>query len=430
MHQHLQMSSAKSCCIFSLAVCILALNPQIIRAQTGCPGGYITDGDETPCGSEIPCCLVPYACNGPNSGCNNYDPDFASTNGCDMSCTGGCMDSIAINYDSDADFDDLSCLYEEELSSCPTAYNPDYNCDSLINYEDFLEFLTFFGEEFIPTGETATSDSASSVNHLSLHFEHDTLYLIQNDSVVLNQVYLSLCCAPLQAAATELDDFIGHGIMETTTGTYSSYANGPSTPTGNLFPATTVPEDSVFRFEYVYQQGSGCNQKYSLRVDNKLIWNGAANQKTNFWVFPGNEISMSAGGFLGCTGNYSVNWLVTMEKFALSNLSPDTLMTFDGNVSGVLQNGETTGEPFQTISIPSGWKYHLRWFHLTKGGVCHNSNLRIDGFSLFPNTNEDLDLWLSAGTTISMQHGGFAGCNGSWNDSYYLQIEGFQVGSN
>lgn len=51
-------------------------------------GGYTTDGDEIPCGdAQFPCCDVYNACNGTNSPCPNYDPDFSADGGCDLSCT-------------------------------------------------------------------------------------------------------------------------------------------------------------------------------------------------------------------------------------------------------------------------------------------------------------------------------------------------------
>jgi len=68
--------------------CITML-PEQGMSQLNCTGdgGYATDGDETPCGVDVnkPCCTIWDACNGPYSGCNNYDPDYPS--GCDLSCT-------------------------------------------------------------------------------------------------------------------------------------------------------------------------------------------------------------------------------------------------------------------------------------------------------------------------------------------------------
>jgi len=127
-----------------------------------CVGDYIPDGDEMPCGEPgIPCCSEPFACNGPNSPCNNYDPDFQDTGGCDLSCTAGCMDEEAQNYDINADYDNGTCVFPV-LDECDAIYNPDSNCDSLINYEDFLDFLGLFGENFIPPLPTNSSDSSET----------------------------------------------------------------------------------------------------------------------------------------------------------------------------------------------------------------------------------------------------------------------------
>ena len=58
------------------------VSPIVVAAQCGI-GGYVEDGDEIPCSPGNPCCLDPAAC---NADCNNYDPDYAGTNGCDLSC--------------------------------------------------------------------------------------------------------------------------------------------------------------------------------------------------------------------------------------------------------------------------------------------------------------------------------------------------------
>ena len=84
------------------------------RAQCG---GYATDGDEVPCGEpNFPCCSIAGACNGPSLACNNYDPDYATTDGCDLSClVEGCLDPLALNFDESANNDDnTSCNYIPE----------------------------------------------------------------------------------------------------------------------------------------------------------------------------------------------------------------------------------------------------------------------------------------------------------------------------
>ena len=76
-------------------------------------GAYTANGNEIPCGDpNFSCCEVPGACNGPGTACNNYDPDYASTGGCDMSCVSpGCTDTDACNYNPAATSDDGSCEY-------------------------------------------------------------------------------------------------------------------------------------------------------------------------------------------------------------------------------------------------------------------------------------------------------------------------------
>ena len=77
-------------------------------------GTYAPDGDELLNCSMGLCCTVADACNGPNSPCWNYDPDFSATGGCDMSCVGVvCFDEEACNYGSGEE-----CWYAEAGFDC------------------------------------------------------------------------------------------------------------------------------------------------------------------------------------------------------------------------------------------------------------------------------------------------------------------------
>lgn len=74
----------------ALTLTAVLFTPIGVIGQTNCTGsgGYSTDGNELPCGDPTyPCCTVWDACNGPYSGCQNYDADFAASAGCDLSCT-------------------------------------------------------------------------------------------------------------------------------------------------------------------------------------------------------------------------------------------------------------------------------------------------------------------------------------------------------
>lgn len=79
------MKSFKCLC---LGICLMILACGDVFAQ--CGGTYSdSNGNAIPCGANpgFPCCQVPNACNGPNyENCNNYDPDYSETNGCDLSC--------------------------------------------------------------------------------------------------------------------------------------------------------------------------------------------------------------------------------------------------------------------------------------------------------------------------------------------------------
>ena len=72
--------------LYFLASVLLALSTHTMRGQT-C-NATVTSGNEFPCGNpNFPCCTVDNACNGTATACNNYDPDFSATGGCDLSCT-------------------------------------------------------------------------------------------------------------------------------------------------------------------------------------------------------------------------------------------------------------------------------------------------------------------------------------------------------
>ena len=72
---------------------VLSISAQVCNAT-------VTSGNESPCWDAAwPCCTALGACNGPNTACNNYDPDFSATGGCDLSCVGVvCFDEEACNY--------------------------------------------------------------------------------------------------------------------------------------------------------------------------------------------------------------------------------------------------------------------------------------------------------------------------------------------
>lgn len=76
----------KSLKYFLFLIAIAAFTHNETLAQ--CGGSYVTDGDELPCDGMNPCCEVYNACNGTiYPSCNNYDPDYSATGGCDLSCT-------------------------------------------------------------------------------------------------------------------------------------------------------------------------------------------------------------------------------------------------------------------------------------------------------------------------------------------------------
>lgn len=67
-------------------LCLMSLGVANAQSGTAC-NATVTSGNETPCGvGEFPCCSVYNACNGTATACNNYDPDFSATGGCDLSC--------------------------------------------------------------------------------------------------------------------------------------------------------------------------------------------------------------------------------------------------------------------------------------------------------------------------------------------------------
>ena len=62
-------------------------NPYKAQLHPNDCNATVTSGNEIPCGdAQFPCCQVYNACNGTATACNNYDPDFSETSGCDLSC--------------------------------------------------------------------------------------------------------------------------------------------------------------------------------------------------------------------------------------------------------------------------------------------------------------------------------------------------------
>lgn len=81
-----RLTEMKSLKYLFFFIALAGLTQNEILAQ--CGGSYVPDGDEFACGNPgYPCCQVSNACNGTNyPACNNYDPDYTATGGCDLSC--------------------------------------------------------------------------------------------------------------------------------------------------------------------------------------------------------------------------------------------------------------------------------------------------------------------------------------------------------
>ncbi|MEO0404063.1 MAG: VCBS repeat-containing protein, partial [Bacteroidota bacterium] len=102
-------------------------------------------------------CTDPSAC--------NYNIEATQDDGsCTFSSNSGCTDDQALNYEPEALIDDGSCLFtdnlcgsgtfwDEDLGSCigtgvePNTCPGDFNEDNLVNTQDLLEFLIYFGSQ-------------------------------------------------------------------------------------------------------------------------------------------------------------------------------------------------------------------------------------------------------------------------------------------
>ena len=75
----------------------------------------------------------------------DYSPAFyMSFDACESSCLGdvtGCTYEVALNYSSNANFDDGSCLFPECISEC----SGDVDGDESVIVEDILMLLANFG---------------------------------------------------------------------------------------------------------------------------------------------------------------------------------------------------------------------------------------------------------------------------------------------
>ena len=131
---------------FSILVFCLSITLGMTAVANGqCGGSYTTDGDESPCGNDnFPCCQIYDACNGPMfPSCNNYDPDYSATEGCDLSCIG-----------SNGQDDYTLTVEEHAVDMIPGQTTYRVYVD-LVNESDFLSSI--YGNEDAPLSISTTS---------------------------------------------------------------------------------------------------------------------------------------------------------------------------------------------------------------------------------------------------------------------------------
>ena len=80
----------------------------------------------------------------------------------------------------------------DEVYPCSNLpYNPDVDCNGLINFEDLINFLPLFGEAFTPDLLELLDEDIDVTNELQwLLLSNDTLYLLLPDSSVYNSVFI------------------------------------------------------------------------------------------------------------------------------------------------------------------------------------------------------------------------------------------------
>ena len=81
---------------------------------------------------------------------------------------------------------------EDGLFPCNSIpYNPDSNCDGTINFEDLLDFLGYYSDDFTPDLLELIDDDIDVMNELQwLVLNNDTLYLLMPDSSIYSSVYI------------------------------------------------------------------------------------------------------------------------------------------------------------------------------------------------------------------------------------------------
>jgi hypothetical protein len=214
----------------------------------------------------------------------------------------------------------------------------------------------------------------------------------------------------------------------TSSGNVSGALNNTTITSGAPMQTITVPAGKLYKLKYLYINKTGNCHNSAFFVDGYPLWGeSSAPGAVDFWLHSGQTLTMSYGGWAGCNGSYSDTYYVMIDEYDLPVNSSALITT--GSVGGALNNTTiTSGAPMQTITVPAGKIYNLKYLFIAKTGNCHNSAFFVDGFPLWGESEApgEVNFWLHPGQTLTMSYGGWAFCNGTYNDSFYVLIHVFE----
>ena len=224
------------------------------------------------------------------------------------------------------------------------------------------------------------------------------------------------------------DGDLASNISFTSSGNVSGALNNTTITSGAPMQTITVPAGKLYNLKYLYISKTGNCHNSAFFVDGYPLWGeSSAPGSVDFWLHAGQTLTMSYGGWAGCNGTYSDTYYVMIDEYLLPANSSALITT--GSVGGALNNTTvTSGTPMQTITVPAGKMYNIKYLFIGKTGNCHNSAFFVDGFPLWGESVApgEVNFWLHPGQTLTMSYGGWAGCNGTYNDSFYLLIHVFE----
>jgi uncharacterized protein (TIGR02145 family) len=241
-----------------------------------------------------------------------------STDTPEQNCLGDCQDSVACNFNSNADYDDGSCeyftckclngtLWSEELEGCVVANPTDTNLDGCTDLNDLMDILAAYGDCAV-AGFTTCGDD---IEHEG--YDYSTVLIGEQCWFSENCRYLPEVSPPNEVSETDpfyyVYDYQGTDIEAAkTTANYETYGvlyNWPAVMTEGLCPSDWhIPSAGEFTqlTDYLGGEDVAGGKMKEVGYDHWNLPNTGATNSSGFNGLPGGY--SHSGGFQPYEGQY------------------------------------------------------------------------------------------------------------------------------